>query len=159
MPLVFLVLGLVLFVLAHSLRHIGDLRARIIAAVGANTYRGLFSLVSILGIALVAHGFDSYRAAGFILVWDAPRWAPHLVIPLMTAAMILLAATYLPGRIKAAASDAAFGENLGCDAFVRQWRSGIDRPVRDLSRMGGVAAHRAEGGNAVGRAAAALRPQ
>lgn len=98
-----LVLGLVIFFGGHVVTRMGDVRERLVAKVGLNTYRGLYSLVATLGLALIVHGFASYRAAGMIPVWDPPRWMPHLVTLLMAFSMILLAATWLPGKIKARA--------------------------------------------------------
>jgi uncharacterized membrane protein len=98
-----LILGLVIFFGGHIVTRMGDTRARLIAKFGLNTYRGLYSLVAVLGLALIVHGFGVYRAAGMIPVWTPPRWMPHLVTLLMLFSMILLAAAYLPGRIKARA--------------------------------------------------------
>ena len=101
--LVPLVLGLVIFLGCHIVTRLPDVRAQLIARNGPKLYRALYSLVSLLGLALIAHGFMVYRASGMIPVWDPPRWMPHLVSLLMWASMILLAAAYLPGKIKAKA--------------------------------------------------------
>jgi uncharacterized membrane protein len=77
------------------------LRARVIAAKGERFYRAFHSLVSLMGLALIVHGFVVYRASGMIPVWDPPRFMPHLVILMMGFSLVLLAAAFLPGRIKA----------------------------------------------------------
>lgn len=99
--LVPLVLGLVIFLGCHIVTRMPGVRASLIAKNGEKLYRALYSLVALMGLALIVHGFGVYRASGMIPVWDPPRWMPHLVILLMWPAMILLAATYLPGAIKA----------------------------------------------------------
>jgi uncharacterized membrane protein len=73
------ILGLVIFLGAHSFVTMRDRRAALIARIGAGPYRGLFALVSLVGIALIAYGFASYRAAGPIVVWTTPHWTRHIV--------------------------------------------------------------------------------
>lgn len=96
-----LILGLVVFLGGHVAARVGNTRARLAAHFGENTYRGLHSLVALLGLALIVHGFAIYRNAGMIPVWDPPRFMTHLAMLLMLLAFILLAATWLPGKIKA----------------------------------------------------------
>jgi uncharacterized membrane protein len=94
------ILGLVIFLGAHVFVTMRDRRAVLVAKLGEWPYRGLFSLVSILGIVLIAYGFASYRAAGFIVVWNPPAWTRHIVVALMWPASIMVAAAYIPGNIK-----------------------------------------------------------
>jgi uncharacterized membrane protein len=94
------ILGLVIFLGAHVFVTMRDRRAVLVAKLGEWPYRGLFSLVSVLGIVLIAYGFASYRAAGFIVVWNPPAWTRHIVVALMWPASILIAAAYIPGNIK-----------------------------------------------------------
>src|SRR5690242_1538981 len=101
-PMSLLVLGLIIFIGAHSFTMARNVRAQAIAALGEGPYKGLYSLVSLLGIALIAWGFGSYRAGGYIQVWDPPVWTRHLAIPLVWLAFVAFAAAYLPGRIKGA---------------------------------------------------------
>ncbi|MCA0401456.1 MAG: NnrU family protein [Proteobacteria bacterium] len=100
--LVPLVAGLVIFLGGHVVTRIGDTRARLVAHFGQNTYRGLYSLVALMGLALIAHGFAVYRAGGMIPLWQPPRWTAHLAMTLMAFSFVILASTWLPGRIKAA---------------------------------------------------------
>jgi len=98
-----LVLGLAIFLGCHIVTRMSGVRASLIAKNGEKLYRALYSLVALMGLALIVHGFGVYRASGMIPVWDPPRWMPHLVILLMWPAMILLVASNInaPGRIKA----------------------------------------------------------
>ena len=94
------ILGLVIFLGAHVFVTMRDRRAVLVSRIGEWPYRGLFSLVSIAGILLIAYGFAVYRAAGMITVWSPPAWTRHIVVALMWPASILVAAAYIPGNIK-----------------------------------------------------------
>jgi uncharacterized membrane protein len=94
------ILGLVIFLGAHVFVTMRNERAALVARLGEWPYRGLFSLVSIVGIGLIAYGFAGYCAAGMISVWDPPAWTRHIVVALMWPASIMIAAAYIPGNIK-----------------------------------------------------------
>jgi uncharacterized membrane protein len=101
MPVTLLILGLVIFLGMHAFSMARGNRAAMIARIGEGPYKGLYSLVSLLGIVLIAIGYGQYRASGYIPVWDPPVWTRHLALLLVWLAFIGLAAAYLPGRIKA----------------------------------------------------------
>ena len=103
MSLFWLVLGLIVFLGGHLVTRQRGLRAQLQAHFGPKTYQMLYSLVAVLGFALIVHGFASYRAAGLIPVWTPPRFLVHPAMLLILLAMILLIATYAGGRIKAMA--------------------------------------------------------
>jgi uncharacterized membrane protein len=94
------ILGLVVFLGMHVFVTMRDRRAVVVARIGEWPYRGLFSLVSIVGIVLIGYGFAAYRAAGPIMVWYPPGWTRHIVVALMWPASIMIAAAYIPGNIK-----------------------------------------------------------
>jgi uncharacterized membrane protein len=100
MGLIVEIIGLVIFLGAHVFVSMRDERAALISKVGLGPYRGLFSLVSIVGIVLICYGFAKYRAAGLIPVWYPPLWTHHIVEALMWPASIMVAAAYIPGNIK-----------------------------------------------------------
>ncbi len=93
-------IGLVVFLGTHVFVTMRDHRAAVVARIGEWPYRGLFSLVSIVGIVLIGYGFAAYRAAGPIMVWYPPGWTRHIVVALMWPASIMIAAAYIPGNIK-----------------------------------------------------------
>ncbi len=93
------IIGLVIFLGAHVFVTMRGERAKLVAKIGEWPYRGLFSLVSILGIALIAYGFASYRAAGMVMLWNPPAWTRHIVVALMWPASIMVAAAYIRGNI------------------------------------------------------------
>jgi len=94
------ILGLVIFLGAHVFVTMRDRRAGLIAKVGAGPYRGLFALVSIVGVVLLGYGFAEYRAEGLIMIWHPPAWTRHIVVTLMWPASIMVVAAYIPGNIK-----------------------------------------------------------
>jgi uncharacterized membrane protein len=98
-----LVAGLALFLGMHGLTRVQGLRAALVGRLGANGYKGLYSLVSLAGFVMLVMGYGAYRAAGQIPVWTPPVGLAHAALLLTWPAMILLAAAYTPrGAIKAA---------------------------------------------------------
>jgi uncharacterized membrane protein len=94
------ILGLVIFLGAHVFVTMRNERAMLVARLGEWPYRGLFSLVSIIGIVLIGYGFASYRAAGPVALWYPPAWTRHIVEALMWPACIMVVAAYIPGNIR-----------------------------------------------------------
>jgi uncharacterized membrane protein len=76
-------------------------RAALVSRLGEGGYKAAFSAVSLLGLVLIVVGYGHYRAGGYIEVWQPPTFARHLALPLVWLAFIMVAAAYLPGRIKA----------------------------------------------------------
>ncbi len=101
-----LVLGLILFLGVHSVRIVADgWRTRTIAARGAGAWKGLYSLVSIGGFALIVVGFGRARLET-VALWSPPRWTHDLAGLLVLVAFVLVAAAYVPGNaIKARTKD------------------------------------------------------
>jgi uncharacterized membrane protein len=100
MGLAIMILGLALFFAVHTFTSMRTQRAAVIARLGEGPYKGLYSLVSLIGILLIAYGFVRYRAAGMIDVWDPPRFLRHVNNLLLWPAFICIAAAYIPGDIK-----------------------------------------------------------
>jgi uncharacterized membrane protein len=102
-----MILGLVLFLGVHLVTTRRDLRAQLIATSGETLYKIAFALLSLAGLALIVWGFSEYRASGMIDVWEhlcppaVLRGLKHLTVALMLPAVILVAASYLRGRIYA----------------------------------------------------------
>jgi uncharacterized membrane protein len=102
MGLAILIVGLAIFIGTHVFVSMRDERAKLIARLGELPYKGLFSLVSILGLVLIVYGFSRYRREGLIPVWTPPDFLRHLTDALMWPAFVLVAAAYIPGNIKRA---------------------------------------------------------
>lgn len=98
-----LVLGLVLFLGTHSVRVFADgWRGARIAAMGLNAWKGVYTIVSLIGFALIVWGYGVARADPVVL-YTPPVWTRHLASLLTLPAFVLLAAAYVPGtRIKRA---------------------------------------------------------
>jgi len=98
-----LIAGLILFLGAHSVRICADdWRNRQIAKLGEKPWKGIYSIVSIVGFALIVWGYGATRADP-VALWEPPLWTRHLASLLTLPAFVLLAAAYIPGtRIKAA---------------------------------------------------------
>lgn len=97
-----LVLGLFLFLGMHSVRIVaGGWRDTRVAAMGEGAWKGLYSLVSLAGLALIVWGYGMTRAAPIDL-WHPPVWTRHAASLLTLLAFILIAAAYVPrSRIRA----------------------------------------------------------
>lgn len=95
--------GLALFLGVHSVRIFADgWRTAQIARLGAPAWKGLYSLASVAGFALMAWGYGLTRTTP-VDVWNPPGWTRHPAMLLMLVAFVLVAAAYVPGnRIRAA---------------------------------------------------------
>ena len=98
-----LILGLIVFFAGHIFVTFRAARAAAIERLGLMTYRALFALVSLVGLALIVWGFAQYRAHEWIQVWSPPAFMRHITIGLMLPAVILVIAVFIPSHIKAKA--------------------------------------------------------
>lgn len=100
--MLYLTLGLLLFVGTHSVRIVADgWRTRARARLGALRWRALYTLMSLLGFALIMWGFGQARQMP-VQLWSPPTGLRHLALLLTLLSFVLLAAAYVPGnRIKA----------------------------------------------------------
>lgn len=93
-----LILGLVLFLGVHSVRIVADdFRARQIARLGQNAWKGLYTLASIAGFALIVWGFGLARQQPVVL-WATPVWMRHAAALLTLVAFVFVTAAYVPGN-------------------------------------------------------------
>lgn len=101
--MIYLILGLVLFLGVHSVRIVADdWRTARIAAMGEGKWKGIYAIVSIIGFVLICYGYGLARQAP-INIWAPPLWTRHITALLTLPVFILLAAAYVPGsHIKAA---------------------------------------------------------
>ena len=98
----YLILGLLLFLGAHSVRVVADdWRTRTVARIGLVPWKGVYSVVSLLGLGLIVWGFGLARQQP-VQLWSPPVALRHLASVLTLGAFILLVAAYVPGnQIKA----------------------------------------------------------
>jgi len=96
-----LILGIVVFLGAHTFTTMREARGRAVAAMGEGPYKIAYSVVSLVGFALIVWGFHRYREGGLIPLWYPPIWTRHLTISLMWFAFVALACMNpAPGRIR-----------------------------------------------------------
>src|SRR6266851_3708747 len=99
MGLAVLVLGLAVFIGAHTFVTFRDARARAIARLG-HGYRALFAVTALAGLALIIWGYGQYRAHEWIQVWSPPTFMRHITVGLMLFAVIFVTAAFIPSHIK-----------------------------------------------------------
>jgi len=93
-----LILGLVIFLGVHSVRIFGEgWRTATRQRIGENAFKGLYSLLSLAGFALLIWGFGQARQQP-VLLWTPMVWTRHLAALLMLVSFVLLAAAYVPGN-------------------------------------------------------------
>lgn len=91
-----LLLGLLLFLGVHSIRIFAEgLRKSIRQRIGRDAYKGLYSVLSLAGFALIVWGYSIARQTPVVL-WSPPGWTRHLASLLTLVSFILLVAAYVP---------------------------------------------------------------
>jgi len=97
-----LVLGLILFLGVHSISIVNEpWRNRMAARLGEMPWKGIYSIVAIIGVVLIVQGYAAARLDPLVL-YTPPVWLRHFSFLLLLPVFPLLLAAYLPGRIKAA---------------------------------------------------------
>lgn len=93
-----LMAGLVLFLGVHSIRLFGEgWRSQARTRLGEGAYKGLYSLLSALGLGLIVWGYGLARQDPVVL-WPAMGWTRHLAALLVLISFVLLTAAYVPGN-------------------------------------------------------------
>ena len=97
-----LICGLVIFMGVHAVPMFPSLRSGWVQKLGATWYSLTFSAASLLGFILIVSGYGTLQTAGSgnPEIWSPPVWTRHLTLLLMIPALILLAAAYIPSRIR-----------------------------------------------------------
>ena len=94
--MIWLILGLIVFFSNHSVRIINDeFRTRFIEEKGKLAWRGLYSVMSLLGLGMIIYGFGETRADP-VFLWNPPLWTRHAAAFLVFIAFLLLAAGQIP---------------------------------------------------------------
>jgi len=94
--MVWLVLGLVLFLGIHSVRMVAPgFRDGVIAERGEGAWKGIYSVVALIGFVLLVWGFGQARQVAPVL-WTPPTFVAHINLLLMLPALVLLVASQLP---------------------------------------------------------------
>jgi uncharacterized membrane protein len=96
-----LILGLAIFLGMHGFTMLRGRRAALIGRLGEGGYKGVYTLVSLVGLLLMIWGYGAYRAAGYAPVWTPPTWTRHLAALILLPALPLLFSAYAQGHVKA----------------------------------------------------------
>ena len=92
----FLILGLFIFLGVHSVRIVADpWRTHTRQRVGEAAYKGVVSVLSLLGLVLIVWGFGVARETP-VMLWSPPLGMRHAASLLTLVAFVLLVAAYVP---------------------------------------------------------------
>lgn len=93
-----LILGLILFLGPHSVRIFADdWRTRTIESIGDKTFKGVYTVLTLLGFYALIVGYAEARMQP-IVIWQPPVATRHVSVLLMLFASILLVAAHIPGN-------------------------------------------------------------
>lgn len=96
-----LILGLILFLGTHSIRIVAPgFRQKIIDRRGEKSWKVIYTVISLLGVALIVWGYGLARQNP-VIVYDPPVGLRHLTLLIMLPVFPLFAASHNPGFIKA----------------------------------------------------------
>lgn len=97
-----LALGLLLFLAIHLVPTAPAVRAGLVDRLGENAYKGVFSVLSLIGLAIIIYGYHKLQVnpGKNPELWSPPVWAKHVSFLLMIPASIALVAAYVPSRIR-----------------------------------------------------------
>lgn len=94
--MIILCIGLILFIGVHSIRIVSDdFRSQFIEQRGEGAWKGLYSLVSLVGFVLLIYGYGLTRLDP-VYLWHPPVATRHIASLLMLFSFVLLAAVYVP---------------------------------------------------------------
>jgi len=98
-----LVAGLALFIGIHSISIVNEsLRDRLCEQWGEKAWKGVYTLISVVGFVLLIYGYGQARQAPVVL-YETPHWFRYISYGLMLFVFPLFLAANFPGKIKAAA--------------------------------------------------------
>jgi uncharacterized membrane protein len=99
--MVWLILGLILFIGAHLLPTFTGLKKAVIARLGDKGFKGVVTAPSLAGLALIIYGSVALRGAPEnTLLWTPPAWGVTLAYALMFVSFVMFAAANFPSKIR-----------------------------------------------------------
>ena len=92
----YLIFGLAIFLGVHSVRVVAeDWRTGVRQRLGEMPYKGIYSVLSLIGFGLIVWGFGMAREAPS-MVWTPPTGMRHAASLLTLISFVFLAAAYVP---------------------------------------------------------------
>ncbi len=89
--MIVLIVGLIVFLGIHAVRIVADdWRTQMIAKHGEKTWKGIYSVVSLVGFGLIIWGYILARDNP-VPIWDPPIWTRHLAVLFMAISLFLVA--------------------------------------------------------------------
>jgi len=93
-----LLIGLLLFLGVHSTRIFAeDFRSRQVARLGDKGWKGVYSVASLVGFALMVWGYGLARQEP-VALWATPVWLRHVAALLTWFSFVMLTAAYVPAN-------------------------------------------------------------
>ncbi|THB72052.1 MAG: NnrU family protein [Desulfobulbaceae bacterium] len=97
--MILFIAGLILFLGIHCVSIVNHRwRDRMVEKIGEGPWKGLYSVIGLIGFVMIIAGFGDANAAGTL--YDPPTWLRHISLILMIPVFPLLLAAYIPGKIK-----------------------------------------------------------
>jgi len=91
-------IGLALFIGVHLVALVAPLKSSLQNMLGAKGYKGVFSLLSLIGFGLIIWGMIE---APRVPVFEPPTWAKTAAFVLVPIALILIASAHMKGLLRA----------------------------------------------------------
>jgi uncharacterized membrane protein len=98
----------IFFVAIHFFISGGALRGKIVAAIGKGPFRGLFSLLSLIGIVWLSR---AYGQAEYIQLWEKPYELRPLALTVMPVAFLFVVLAFTSPNPTAVGGEALLAEN------------------------------------------------
>ena len=103
-----LILGIIIFFSIH-LVPISPLKNILINRLGENKYKGLFSLIALIGLLIIIYGFNR---ADFYPIWNPLPYSKEIALALMPISIILLTTASIKTHINRFAKIYCWSSNL-----------------------------------------------
>ncbi len=97
-----LLVGLAVFFSVHLIPTSPELRNSFISRFGEGAYKLIFSIASLVGLVIIVFGYHKLQLmpGKNPVLWQPPTGLRHLALLLMLFSFILLAAAYIPSRLR-----------------------------------------------------------
>jgi uncharacterized membrane protein len=92
-----LFLGIAIFFGIHLVPSFVDFRSRLIDRIGAGAYKGVYSIIALIGLILIGQGMSK---AEYQPIWEPPFWGGVIAVVVMPLSFYLFATAYMKSNIK-----------------------------------------------------------